>query len=222
MEAERDGREHRSFDQCVSLPSLPSLTSTSTNHTPPPRTVNCWPDADSGTVTVNLEYDLKNPSLSLHNVVISIPLPPGAEPSISDPPAHGDYSINPHTGRLEWVIEEVSEQAGTSNGSLEFEVQGDDADELFPVGIEFVSQKGMCGVEVRLLPSSSFPSFERVLILPPPPTSRSSASRTRQATTVSSSRSTRSLRSTGTRSSRYPRRQAGNREEGAMDLSSDC
>ncbi|BGP19995.1 coatomer subunit delta [Rhodosporidiobolus nylandii] len=113
-----------------------------------PLTINCWPSADSGTLTVNLEYELENPALSLHNVVISIPLPPGAEPVISDPPAHGSYAINPHTGRLEWTIEEVSEAAGTRSGSLEFEAEGDDADALFPVAIDFVSQNGMCGVEV--------------------------------------------------------------------------
>ncbi|GAA5985672.1 hypothetical protein JCM11641_001469 [Rhodosporidiobolus odoratus] len=113
-----------------------------------PISINCWPSADSGTLTVNLEYELENTSLSLHNVVISIPLPAGAEPVISDPPAHGSYAINPHSGRLEWTIEEVSEAAGTSSGSLEFEAEGEDADALFPVGIDFVSQRGMCGVEV--------------------------------------------------------------------------
>ncbi|GAA5827652.1 hypothetical protein JCM11251_001771 [Rhodosporidiobolus azoricus] len=114
-----------------------------------PLTINCWPSADAGTLTVNLEYELTNPALSLHNVVISIPLPPGSEPVISDPPAHGSYAVNPHTGRLEWTIEEISEQAGTENGSLEFEAEGEDADALFPVGIDFVSQSGMCGVQVQ-------------------------------------------------------------------------
>ena len=110
--------------------------------------VNCWPSADAGSITVNLEYELENPVLSLHNVVISIPLPPGAEPSISEPPAHGAYALNPHTNRLEWTIDEVSEAAGTTSGSLEFECEGDDADALFPVAVDFVSQRGMCGVEV--------------------------------------------------------------------------
>ncbi|GAA5916919.1 hypothetical protein JCM6882_000605 [Rhodosporidiobolus microsporus] len=114
-----------------------------------PLTINCWPSADAGTLTVNLEYELTNPSLSLHNVVISIPLPAGAEPVISDPPAHGSYAINPHTGMLEWTIEEVSEAAGTDSGSLEFEAEGEDADALFPVGVDFVSQTGMCGVQVQ-------------------------------------------------------------------------
>ncbi|GAA6002692.1 coatomer subunit delta [Rhodotorula paludigena] len=113
-----------------------------------PLSINCWPSADSGTLTVNLEYELQDPSLSLHNVVISIPLPPGAEPSISEAPAHGSYAINPHSGRLEWTLDEVSEAAGTASGNLEFEAQGDDADACFPVSIDFVSQRGICGVEV--------------------------------------------------------------------------
>ncbi|GAA6017853.1 hypothetical protein JCM8202_006174 [Rhodotorula sphaerocarpa] len=113
-----------------------------------PISINCWPSADAGTVTVNLEYELENTALSLHNVVISIPLPPGAEPAISEPPAHGTYSINPHTGHLDWAIDEVSEAAGTGSGSLEFECEGDDTDALFPVSVNFVSQRGMCGVEV--------------------------------------------------------------------------
>ncbi|GAA5874827.1 hypothetical protein JCM8547_005252 [Rhodosporidiobolus lusitaniae] len=113
-----------------------------------PLTINCWPSADSGTITVNLEYELENAALSLHNVLISIPLPPGAEPVISEPPTHGSYTVSPHSGRLEWSIDEVSEAAGTTSGSLEFEVEGDDTDALFPVAVDFVSQKGMCGVEV--------------------------------------------------------------------------
>lgn len=121
---------------------------TGTDESIVPISINCWPSADAGSITVNLEYELENPVLSLHNVVISIPLPPGAEPSISEPPAHGAYALNPHTNRLEWTIDEVSEAAGTTSGSLEFECEGDDADALFPVAVDFVSQRGMCGVEV--------------------------------------------------------------------------
>lgn len=35
-----------------------------------------------------------------------------------------------------------------SNGSLEFEIEGDDVDVFFPVGVDFISQKALCGVEV--------------------------------------------------------------------------
>ncbi|GAA5930908.1 coatomer subunit delta [Sporobolomyces koalae] len=121
---------------------------TGTDESVVPLSINCWPSADSGNLTVNLEYELENPSLSLHNVVISIPLPAGAEPSITDPPAHGEYTLNPMTSRLEWTIDEVSEAAGTSSGSMEFECAGDDADACFPVSIDFVSQRGICGVDV--------------------------------------------------------------------------
>lgn len=173
------------------------LPSSSCTHCPL-ATVNCWPDADSGTITVNLEYELKNPSLSLHNVTISIPLPSGSEPVISDPPAHGTYNINPHTGTLDWVIEEVSEAAGTGSGSLEFEVEGEDADLLFPVGVEFVSQKGMCGVEVRFLPSF-MPFLYKAHFSP---YDRSSVWPTQQETPPSSTPSTRSSPSTDTRLSK--------------------
>lgn len=129
---------------------ITSLRSPSSFCDPKKKTVNCWPSADSGNLTVNLEYELENASLALHNVVISIPLAPGAEPSITDAPAHGEYAINDRTGRLEWTIDEVSERAGTASGSMEFECAGDDADACFPVAVDFVSQKGLCGVDVSL------------------------------------------------------------------------
>ena len=43
----------------------------------------------------------------------------------------------------------MSEAAGTTTGSMEFEVDGDDVGAFFPVAVDFVSQKGLCGVEVR-------------------------------------------------------------------------
>ena len=40
------------------------------------RTVNCWPSpSNDGTCEVNIEYELENESLTLYDVVISIPLP---------------------------------------------------------------------------------------------------------------------------------------------------
>jgi len=38
--------------------------------------VNCWPSpSNDGTCEVNIEYELENESVTLHDVVISIPLP---------------------------------------------------------------------------------------------------------------------------------------------------
>lgn len=59
--------------------------------------VNCWPTpSNDGTCEVNIEYELENDSLVLHDVVISIPLP-----YVS----HGQ-SIQHHTDNScqDWVI----------------------------------------------------------------------------------------------------------------------
>jgi hypothetical protein len=38
--------------------------------------VNCWPSpSNDGTCEVNMEYELENEGVTLHDVVISIPLP---------------------------------------------------------------------------------------------------------------------------------------------------
>lgn len=116
--------------------------------TPLYSSVNCWPSGESGTSTVNLEYELEKTHLSLHNVFISVPLPPGAEPIISEQPSVGSFVINRETSSLDWTIDEVSEAAGTTTGSMEFEVDGDDTDVFFPVGVAFVSQQTLCGLQV--------------------------------------------------------------------------
>lgn len=92
---------------------------------------------------------MTNTSLSLASLFISIPLPPNTSPTLSEPPSVGNYSINSENGNLEWSIDEVSEESGVTTGTLEFEVNGDDVEGFFPVGVEFVSENTMCGVEVR-------------------------------------------------------------------------
>jgi hypothetical protein len=119
--------------------------------------VNCWPsyDAASSTSTINLEYELESPSLSLHSLTITLPFPTSAASnlSVSEPPTCGDYSINAQ-GEFEWRIEEISAELGNENGSLEFEVsgvgeEGEDGEVFFPVGVEFVAQRGVGGVDVN-------------------------------------------------------------------------
>ncbi|KAJ2503273.1 coatomer subunit delta, partial [Coemansia sp. RSA 2052] len=47
-----------------------------------PLTINCWPSPNgSGTVDVNIEYELNDTKLELDNVVVSIPIPHGAQPT---------------------------------------------------------------------------------------------------------------------------------------------
>ncbi|KAF8602949.1 hypothetical protein BDV93DRAFT_508948 [Ceratobasidium sp. AG-I] len=92
-----------------------------------------------------LEMELENKGLELQDVVISIPLPSGAYPTVS---SHtGSWAINPNTHSLDWTTETVSADAETT-GSLEFSVGGDDAEAFFPVKVNFKSENSLIGVEV--------------------------------------------------------------------------
>lgn len=65
-------------ESLVPLSSKPlhSCISFSRPLTHPPSQVNCWPSpSNDGTCEVNIEYELENENVTLHDVVISIPLP---------------------------------------------------------------------------------------------------------------------------------------------------
>lgn len=64
-----------------------------------PLTVNCWPNENSdGSVDVNIDYELQDKSLKLQDVVISIPLPAGANPVVAS--ADGDYDIDSYVAKV--------------------------------------------------------------------------------------------------------------------------
>ncbi|KAF8593895.1 hypothetical protein BDV93DRAFT_535139 [Ceratobasidium sp. AG-I] len=111
-----------------------------------PLSINCWPSpAGDVTCEVNIEWELEKKELELQDVVISIPLPSGAYPTVS---SHtGSWAINPNTHSLDWTAETVSADTETT-GSLEFSVGGDDAEAFFPVKVNFKSEKSLIGVEV--------------------------------------------------------------------------
>ncbi|KAH8918372.1 hypothetical protein BT69DRAFT_1353967 [Atractiella rhizophila] len=118
-----------------------------------PLSINCWPTvSNSGTTEVSIEYELENTSLSLHNVTISIPLPPGSYPTVSESSSetcNGTWSVNADAHSLDWIVPIIStEGEGTNSGSLEFTCPGDDVAYFFPVAVDFVSQQGICGVEI--------------------------------------------------------------------------
>ena len=130
--------------------------------------MSCWPTpSNDGTCLVNIEYELENDSLILHDVVISIPLPyvtvfldptvlidaythrrflprPGSYPTVS---SHtGDWSLNPSSHSLDWTIALIT--PSENSGSLEFTVGGDDPASFFPVRVSFVGQGSMAGLHV--------------------------------------------------------------------------
>lgn len=119
-----------------------------------PLSINCWPSPNGqGGCEVNIEYELENDQIDeLRNVVIAIPLPDDAYPSVECP--DGSWSVNEDTNTLEWSIDSISQ--ANKSGSLEFSVTSgaEDVNVFFPVVVGFVSEKTICQVEVRL----AFPS----------------------------------------------------------------
>lgn len=114
--------------------------------------VNCWPSpTDNGTMDVNIEYELtsEDPSIVLKNIIISIPLPDGADPSNVNAAEGTTWTLDNASNSLNWLISEVDASNESSrNGVLEFNVPGDDTSAVFPVAVDFVAQRGLCGVEV--------------------------------------------------------------------------
>lgn len=110
-----------------------------------PHPVNCWPSpSNDGTCDVNIEYELEHDHLTLYDVVISIPLPTGSYPTVSD--AACNWSLNPSTHALDWSIAQIS--ADERSGTLEFSVGGDDVGAFFPVKVAFVAQGSLAGIGV--------------------------------------------------------------------------
>ncbi|KAJ2805180.1 coatomer subunit delta [Coemansia helicoidea] len=110
-----------------------------------PLLINCWPSpTGSGAVDVNIEYELTNTKLELEGVVVTIPLPPGAQPTISD--VAGSYEVNRARSMLEWQIPAID--ASNATGSLDFSVPGDDAGAFFPVAVSFACAKPYYDIEV--------------------------------------------------------------------------
>ncbi|CAG8512964.1 13648_t:CDS:2 [Cetraspora pellucida] len=110
-----------------------------------PLSINCWPSpAGDGTIDVNIEYELESENQEFKDVVISIPLPPGGNPVVGD--VDGHYEVNRQTRTLEWQLPIID--ASNKQGSLEFNIAGDDVNVFFPVGVSFISEKLFCDIEV--------------------------------------------------------------------------
>ncbi|EIW64456.1 coatomer subunit delta [Trametes versicolor FP-101664 SS1] len=110
-----------------------------------PLSINCWPTpSNDGTCDVNIEYELEAEHVSLHDVVISIPLPDGSYPTVSS--HSGEWSLNPSSHSLDWAIPLVN--AEERSGSLEFSVGGDDPGVFFPVSVSFVGEGSVAGVHL--------------------------------------------------------------------------
>jgi len=110
-----------------------------------PISINCWPeDEGSGSINVNVEFELLRSDMTLSDVNILLPL------GTTDPPAveeiDGQYKHDPSSGMMCWHHDVID--GNNSTGSLEFSIAGSDVDAFFPVQIMFKSQTFMCPIDI--------------------------------------------------------------------------
>ncbi|KAI0715581.1 hypothetical protein C8Q72DRAFT_191940 [Fomitopsis betulina] len=110
-----------------------------------PLSINCWPTpSNDGTCEVSIEYELENEGVTLHDVIISIPLPDGSYPTVSS--HNGEWALNPSVHALDWNIPIIN--ADDRSGSMEFSVGGDDPGAFFPVKLSFMGEGSIAGVHL--------------------------------------------------------------------------
>lgn len=110
---------------------------TSTDESNIPLTINCWPSDGGDRCDVNIEYELTQPTLSLSDVTISIPLPTGSgNPVVTE--SDGDYAVDSKKRVLDWHLAVIDSSNRT--GSMEFSIPGLQ-DDFFPISIQFHSDR---------------------------------------------------------------------------------
>jgi len=117
-----------------------------------PLSINCWPeDEGSGSINVNIEFELTRPEMNLTDVNILLPL------GTTDPPAiesiDGQYKHDANAGMMCWHHDIID--ANNSTGSLEFSIGGTDVDAFFPVQVLFKSETFMCPIEITGITSTT-------------------------------------------------------------------
>jgi len=110
-----------------------------------PLMINCWPeDEGSGSMNINIEYELMRPGMTLRDVNILIPVGTTDNPSIES--IDGQYTFNANAGLMCWYHDLIN--STNSTGSLEFSILGSNVDDFFPVHVEFKSDSLLCPVDV--------------------------------------------------------------------------
>jgi len=117
-----------------------------------PLTINCWPeDEGTGSINVNIEFELIRSDMTLNDVNILLPL------GTTDPPViesiDGQFKHDASSGMMCWHHDVVD--SNNSSGSLEFSIAGSDVDVFFPIQIGFKSESFLCPIEVTEVVSST-------------------------------------------------------------------
>jgi hypothetical protein len=113
--------------------------------------VNCWPSpTGNGTCDVTIEYELQNTRLSLSDVSIVIPF--AGQVTQPGTAGTGTCTVDRASRKLIWNIPLVDQEINPS-GLLEFSIDSDDTSVLYPIQIQFQSEKfvNMEVFEVKIL-----------------------------------------------------------------------
>lgn len=111
-----------------------------------PVTVTCWPNIGTGQCEVTVEYEHSG-TTALSNVTIGIPLLNDQDPQIGEPTVEdSQVSVNQTSSNLEWSIPSIT--ADNPSGSLEFTCAADDAEEFFPITVNYELEAPLCGLDV--------------------------------------------------------------------------
>ncbi|XP_075212338.1 coatomer subunit delta [Lycorma delicatula] len=110
-----------------------------------PFSINCWPSENGqGGCDVNIEYELEHTHLELNDVSISIPLPIGCTPVVSE--CDGDYVHESRKNLLTWNLALIDSSNRT--GALEFTAATAIPPDFFPINISFVCKKSYADLKV--------------------------------------------------------------------------
>ncbi|CAG8615206.1 7859_t:CDS:2, partial [Cetraspora pellucida] len=99
-----------------------------------------FPDGDV-TIEVNIEHELESENQEFKDVFYC--RNPGENPVVGDVDDH--YEVNRQTRTLKWQLPIID--ASNKQGSLDFNIVGDDVNVFFPVEVPFISEKLVCDIE---------------------------------------------------------------------------
>jgi len=123
----------------------------STDESIVPLTINCWPSESAQGCDVNIEYTLENEDMTLNDVQIVIPLPPGANPIVAS--CDGDYKHERGRQQLVWSLPIVDRDS--ASGTLEFATPSGTADAFFPVRVNFTSEQQFVDITPKKVVAAS-------------------------------------------------------------------
>jgi len=115
-----------------------------------PLSINCWPEEEgSGSINVNIEFDLLRTDMTLTDVNVLVPLGSTDPPSILS--IDGQYKCD--NGMMCWHHDLIDQS--NASGSIEFSIPGVDVDAFFPVQISFQSKNLLCPIDITNVTSTA-------------------------------------------------------------------